>query len=103
MSTQRILVIGGEGLINAVVEEFSRDWQVDSAARKERAGALLRQRDYDLVVIELDPAHTGPGLEILDAVHECRTHPRIVLVTLRKAPAMPITDIIRLVGLMAEA
>jgi DNA-binding NtrC family response regulator len=81
----RMLVVDDERVITVAIQNFftRRGSQVDTAAEREEAEALLATRSYDVVIADLRLVGMGgsEGLDILRFVRERCLDARVVLMT----------------------
>jgi DNA-binding response OmpR family regulator len=86
----RLLVVDDESAIRNALSDYFREcgWEVDSAAEKEEAEALLICTEYAIVIADL--RLTGifgvEGLDIIQLSRHLRSETRVVLLTGNGSP-----------------
>ena len=89
-SPGRLLVVDDESAIRFALSDYFREcgWEVDSAAEKEEAEALLTHTTYAVVIADL--RLTGifgvEGLDIIQLSQHLRPEMRVVLLTGNGSP-----------------
>lgn len=84
-ATHRVLIVDDEqDVLNAAREYLGAyGLLVDTASEREEAEALLSQRDYDVVVVDmrLTGIHGREGLELLRFVRQHRPNACVIVMT----------------------
>ena len=81
----RLLVVDDEAAIRFALSDYFREcgWEVDAAAEKEEAEALLAHTEYEVVIadLRLTGIYGVEGLDIIQWSRHLRPETRVVLLT----------------------
>ena len=84
-SAPRLLVVDDEAAIRFALSDYFREcgWEVDAAAEKEEAEALLAHTEYAVVIadLRLTGIYGVEGLDIIQWSRHLRPETRVVLLT----------------------
>jgi DNA-binding response OmpR family regulator len=82
---RRLLVVDDEAAIRFALSDYFREcgWEVDTAAEKEEAEALLAHTEYEVVIadLRLTGIYGVEGLDIIQWSRHLRPETRVVLLT----------------------
>jgi DNA-binding NtrC family response regulator len=82
---RRLLVVDDEAAIRFALSDYFRErgWEVDTAAEKEEAEALLSHTEYAVVIadLRLTGIYGVEGLDIIQWSRHLRPETRVVLLT----------------------